>query len=97
MIDRRDYIGGVPAEDLTRYCPGRYHPVHLGDSFNDGRYEILHKLGFGAFSTVWLARDLQYVQIHLCLRLLSVAICDLQQGALQRIPQGGRCRKIRGT
>lgn len=73
MIDRRDYTVGVPAEDLTRYCPGGYHPVHIGDSFNGGRYKILHKLGFGAFSTVWLARDLQYVQLHppRRLRLLS--------------------------
>lgn len=57
MIDPADYIIGVPAEDLGKYCPGGYHPVRLNDSLYNGRYEILHKLGFGASSTVWLAQD----------------------------------------
>ncbi|KAL8902812.1 MAG: hypothetical protein Q9207_004360 [Kuettlingeria erythrocarpa] len=38
------------------YCPGRYHPVRLGDVFA-GRYEVLRKLGWGVYSTVWLAKD----------------------------------------
>lgn len=56
MINPADYTIGVPAEDLSRYCPGGFHPVHLNDLL-DSRYEVLHKLGFGSFSTVWLARD----------------------------------------
>lgn len=47
----------VEAEPLHRYRPGGYHPVHLGDVLKDGRYKILHKLGFGGYSTVWVARD----------------------------------------
>ncbi|RYP90065.1 hypothetical protein DL770_003804 [Monosporascus sp. CRB-9-2] len=43
-------------EDLENYEPGGFHPVHLGDVFDD-RYRVIHKLGFGGFSTVWLARD----------------------------------------
>jgi len=43
-------------EDLENYEPGGFHPVHLGDVY-DGRYQVAHKLGFGGFSTVWLARD----------------------------------------
>jgi serine/threonine-protein kinase SRPK3 len=39
-----------------RYAPGGFHPVHLGDIIND-RYVIEHRLGTGAFSAVWLARD----------------------------------------
>jgi hypothetical protein len=31
--------------------------VSLGNKFKDGRYQIYHKLGWGGFSTVWLARD----------------------------------------
>jgi len=43
-------------EDLENYEPGGFHPVHLGDVYYD-RYRVIHKLGFGGFSTVWLARD----------------------------------------
>ncbi|KAG6237957.1 hypothetical protein E4U23_008329 [Claviceps purpurea] len=38
---------------------GFYHPVSLGDTFDSGRYSILRKLGYGRYSTVWLARDLK--------------------------------------
>ncbi|KAK2589943.1 hypothetical protein QQS21_012377 [Conoideocrella luteorostrata] len=44
-------------EDVEKYKPGGFHPVHLGDRFDGGRYRIAHKLGAGGFSTVWLARD----------------------------------------
>ncbi|KAK7730831.1 hypothetical protein SLS53_008909, partial [Cytospora paraplurivora] len=57
MIDRTQYNVGVPAEGLGEYGPGGLHPTYLGDTLNDGQYEIVHKLGFGAYSTVWLARD----------------------------------------
>ncbi|CAD0111742.1 unnamed protein product, partial [Aureobasidium uvarum] len=52
-----EYKCGVEAELLYRYKPGGYHPVHLGDVFAGGRYKVLHKLGHGAFSTTWIARD----------------------------------------
>ncbi|KAL9125046.1 MAG: hypothetical protein Q9217_005697 [Psora testacea] len=44
-------------ENLEAYCSGGYHPIELGDEFCQGRYRIVHKLGYGSFSTVWLARD----------------------------------------
>ncbi|RDL34661.1 Uncharacterized protein BP5553_07789 [Venustampulla echinocandica] len=50
----------APTEWVEDYRPGKFHPVHLGDQLKDGRYEILRKLGYGAYSTVWLARDEQY-------------------------------------
>jgi serine/threonine-protein kinase SRPK3 len=48
----------APGEESTNhYLPGGYHPVHLGDTFHDGTYEVVHKLGFGTYSTVWLVKD----------------------------------------
>ena len=46
-------------EDVEYYQPGGFHPVHIGDYYHDGRFKIVHKLGAGGFSTVWLARDLK--------------------------------------
>ncbi|KAJ7213568.1 kinase-like domain-containing protein [Mycena pura] len=47
-------------EPSQSYTLGGLCPVKLGDSVGPGtppRYRILFKLGFGSFSTVWLARD----------------------------------------
>jgi hypothetical protein len=43
-------------EILKRYHHGQFHPVTIGDHLHD-RYRIVHRLGFGAYSTMWLARD----------------------------------------
>jgi serine/threonine protein kinase len=45
-------------ENLERYEPGGYHPIAIGDVLAN-RYRIVHKLGFGTYSTVWLAQDQQ--------------------------------------
>ena len=50
-------------ERMERYRPGGFHPVKLGDTFSGGRYKVHHKLGWGGFSTVWLARDHSYVAV----------------------------------
>lgn len=55
-------------ENLDRYTPGGYHPVHISDELNDGRYRIVDKLGHGGYSTIWLARDLmraRYVAVKI--------------------------------
>ncbi|KAG5966510.1 hypothetical protein E4U56_001263 [Claviceps arundinis] len=62
---------GMPLEfeDLTNYKRFGLHPVTLGDVLpkpltcvsdvnKEPRYRIMLKLGYGAFATVWLARDL---------------------------------------
>lgn len=48
-------------ENVQDYTLGGLHPIHLGDTLNDGRYKILRKLGYGGYSTVWLAQDTRYV------------------------------------
>jgi len=58
-------------EDIRRYTAGGFHPIRLGDvvssqgmsspAITDSsprHYRILHKLGRGAFATVWLAEAL---------------------------------------
>jgi len=58
-LSTRDFYFADPdAEYPDVYRPGGYHPVHLGDVYCQ-RYRVIHKLGFGSYSTVWLARDLQ--------------------------------------
>ncbi|KLJ11847.1 hypothetical protein EMPG_12994 [Blastomyces silverae] len=44
-------------ERLDYYVRGGYHPVKIGDKFQEGRYVIAHKLGFGRSATTWLAED----------------------------------------
>lgn len=43
-------------EDEEDYKRGGYHPVKIGEVFNQ-RYTVIKKLGWGHFSTVWLAQD----------------------------------------
>ncbi|OII74737.1 protein kinase [Cryptosporidium ubiquitum] len=43
-------------ESQEDYKIGGYHPVSVGEVYN-GRYLIVSKLGWGHFSTVWLAID----------------------------------------
>ncbi|MCO5612176.1 hypothetical protein L7F22_066438 [Adiantum nelumboides] len=59
-------------EDFEDYTKGGYHPVHVGDVFSDGRYLIVRKLGWGHFSTVWLARD-QKAHRHVALKVVKSA------------------------
>lgn len=44
-------------EDYEDYCHDGYHPVSIGETFKEGRYRIIQKLGWGHFSTVWMAFD----------------------------------------
>lgn len=60
-----------PIEDVERmeyYRTGGYHPVTIGDRFHN-RYRVVHKLGHGTYSTIWLARDERsnrYVAVKVC-------------------------------
>ncbi|KAL5706108.1 non-specific serine/threonine protein kinase [Ranunculus cassubicifolius] len=44
-------------EGIDAYRKGGYHAVRVGDLFASGRYIAQRKLGWGHFSTVWLAYD----------------------------------------
>ncbi|GMF69250.1 unnamed protein product [Aspergillus oryzae] len=43
-------------ERMEYYEPGGYHPVKIVDCFHN-HYRVIHKLGHGSYSTIWLARD----------------------------------------
>lgn len=51
------HLSSIDAEPLHRYHQGGFHPIILGNFLDSGRYTVLHKLGWGGYSTVWLARD----------------------------------------
>lgn len=58
--------GGAVAEleDMEEgpdvYHPGGFHPVQLREVYG-GKYEILRKLGYGLYSTVWLVKNQESV------------------------------------
>jgi hypothetical protein len=42
--------GFMNVEDREYYCKDGFHPTLIGDSLDDGRYCIVHKLGFDGFA-----------------------------------------------
>ncbi|KAM5503253.1 hypothetical protein McaMca56_001178 [Microsporum canis] len=59
----------IEEETLPTYNPKKYYPVRLGQIFQD-RYQVVGKVGYGVFSTVWLARDFQksrHVILKMCI------------------------------
>ncbi|PNY21912.1 SRSF protein kinase 3 [Tolypocladium capitatum] len=69
-------------ENLLGYKKNGYHPVMLGDELPkpqtcvsdesmQPRYRVLLKLGFGAFGTVWMARDLVEELRNVSIKILS--------------------------
>lgn len=49
-------ITSLKGTKLSKYS---YHPCHIGEVLNN-RYVLIQKLGWGHFSTVWLAKDFKY-------------------------------------
>ncbi|KAI1137797.1 kinase-like domain-containing protein [Hypoxylon sp. FL0543] len=49
---------GEHVEDREKYRPGGYHPIHFDEYIDSNkRFQVLHKLGWGESSTVWLCYD----------------------------------------
>lgn len=59
-------------EDPEDYKYGGYHPAYIGETYHDGRYILVRKLGWGHFSTVWLAKDSK-LNIHVAMKIVRSA------------------------
>lgn len=70
-------------EGVDGYRKGGYHAVRPGDQFAAGRYVAQRKLGWGNFSTVWLAFDVQS-QRYVALKIQKSAP-EFAQAALHEI------------
>ncbi|KAE8352212.1 protein kinase [Aspergillus coremiiformis] len=61
----------IEEETLPFYEHEQYYPVHIGEVFSS-RYKVIGKLGYGAYSTVWLCRDLsghEYMALKISIQL----------------------------
>ncbi|RBR16009.1 hypothetical protein FVER53590_11132 [Fusarium verticillioides] len=72
------YKCGVDAEPLHRYEASGYHPLALGDVLEGGRYKILHKLGWGSYSTTWAAKD-QRDDLYVALKVATSEVKESRE------------------
>lgn len=72
-LSASDDDDSVNEENVADYCSGGYHPVEVGESFKNGRYVIVRKLGWGHFSTVWLAKDTLKNNNHVAMKVVRSA------------------------
>lgn len=87
-------------EDLNAYRPGGFHPVSLRELYKHGRYQIIHKLGYGFFSTVWLARDRarqRYVAMKIMRADIPNDLLDRQKMVLHSLRNHKTHEKERGS
>lgn len=49
----------IEEENLPYYKPEQFYPVRIGEVLNSD-YQVLGKLEYGAYSTVWFCRDLSH-------------------------------------
>ncbi|WPG99531.1 Hypothetical protein R9X50_00234600 [Acrodontium crateriforme] len=67
---RKNHSQAFEEEKLPGYHADQFYSVHIGETFNS-KYKVLGKLGYGAYSTVWLCRDTKesgYVALKVCTR-----------------------------
>lgn len=73
-IDGYDGWNPFKHEDISDYHKGGFHPVHLDDRL-DGRYRVVHKLGYGGYGVVWLCYD-EVEHIWRAVKILSADQSD---------------------
>lgn len=70
--DELNAVNPENEEDLKDYVPGGYHTCHIGETYKNKKYTLVRKLGWGHFSTVWLARD-NDKQCHVAMKIVRSA------------------------
>lgn len=70
--DSSDEVNPENEEDLKDYVPGGYHTCYIGETYKNDKYTLVRKLGWGHFSTVWLARD-NDKQCHVAMKIVRSA------------------------
>ncbi|ODV83560.1 hypothetical protein CANARDRAFT_181869, partial [[Candida] arabinofermentans NRRL YB-2248] len=71
-------------EDENDYCEGGYHPTYVGEWYgSEKQYLISRKLGWGHFSTVWLAYDTKNAR-HVAIKIVR-ASKNYQEAAIDEI------------
>lgn len=88
---RAVYVPVPRVEKIERYSIGGYHAVTIDDTFKDGRYKVVHKLGFGRSSTAWLARGHKEKR-YVCLKIFTARASRwrLEASLLNRMWEGPR-------
>ncbi|KAJ7057975.1 kinase-like protein [Mycena amicta] len=64
-------------EPQDQYRPGGYHPLKLGEVV-DSRYEVMRKLGWGEYSTVWLVKS-QASETYAAMKVMKAAVTDVPE------------------
>lgn len=76
-LDERDEIE-ANSEPVDRYDSKLYYPLTIGEVL-DKRYKIVHKLGWGGCSTVWMAHDTRERK-YVALKILTSAMRGHRHG-----------------
>ena len=85
-------------EDVERihyYRPGGYHPVYNGDTLYN-RYHVIHKHGYGSFSTTWLAHD-QELKRYVAIKIGIASSNHHEFDVLSHISDRTACGKENST
>ncbi|KAK5635875.1 hypothetical protein RRF57_011587 [Xylaria bambusicola] len=89
------YTCDVDAEPLHHYRPGGYHPVHLGGQLKNRRYKILHKVGWGGYSTTWAARD-RDLQRYVAIKISMAGSMSSNEASILQLISSSPCYTYRG-
>uniref|UniRef100_T1IKT2 non-specific serine/threonine protein kinase n=1 Tax=Strigamia maritima TaxID=126957 RepID=T1IKT2_STRMM len=93
MTTKNNFDADMKQEDPNMYRKDGYHPVTIGELYYN-RYTVVRKLGWGAYSTVWLIWDLQDLRFK-ALKIVKSA-SNATKAAMNEIQLLERARTRKG-